>query len=392
MPKKGNNEGSVYKDKRGRWTGSVTLPSVNGKVRKKYFYGKTKKEVSDKVNSLLMEIKNNTYIEPCKTTLYEWLCTWLETYSKNTVRPTTYINYETYVHKHIKTAIGGIRLCDLSPIVIQQFYNAKLNNGKLNGNGGLSSKTMKNLHNMLHKALSQAVVLNLINRNPTDSAVIPKSCKKEMRYFTVDEQKKLQQILPFERLGIVVLLDLYTGMRQGELLGLMWENVHIDLNGDSYIKVVQTVNRIRNTDPESPRKTMLTLNEPKTSNSVRTIPLLPEIAEKLYNHKTEQEKFLKEYSLPITGFVFTSANGNMIDPRDFQRDFKKLLKKHDIREINVHGLRHTFATRALESGMSVKTLSKILGHSNVGFTLDTYAHVTENLKVEAIFEMQHFLD
>lgn len=392
MPKKGNNEGSVYKDKRGRWTGSVTLPSVNGKVRKKYFYGKTKKEVSDKVNSLLMEIKNNTYIEPCKTTLYEWLCTWLETYSKNTVRPTTYINYETYVHKHIKAAIGGIRLCDLSPIVIQQFYNEKLKNGKLNSNGGLSSKTMKNLHNMLHKALSQAVVLNLINRNPTDSAVIPKSCKKEMRYFTVDEQKKLQQILPFERLGIVVLLDLYTGMRQGELLGLMWENVHIDLNGDSYIKVVQTVNRIRNTDPESPRKTMLTLNEPKTSNSVRTIPLLPEIAEKLYNHKAEQEKFLKEHSLPITGFVFTSANGNMIDPRDFQRDFKKLLKKHDIREINVHGLRHTFATRALESGMSVKTLSKILGHSNVGFTLDTYAHVTENLKVEAISEMQHFLD
>ncbi len=392
MPKKGNNEGSVYKDKRGRWTGSVTLPSVNGKVRKKYFYGKTKKEVSDKVNSLLMEIKNNTYIEPCKTTLYEWLCTWLETYSKNTVRPTTYINYETYVHKHIKAAIGGIRLCDLSPIVIQQFYNEKLKNGKLNGNGGLSSKTMKNLHNMLHKALSQAVVLNLINRNPTDSAVIPKSCKKEMKYFNVEEQKKLQQVLPHERLGIAILLDLYTGMRQGELLGLMWENVHIDLNGDSYIKVVQTVNRIRNTDPESPRKTMLTLNEPKTSNSVRTIPLLPEIAEKLYNHKTEQEKFLKEHSLPITGFVFTSANGNMIDPRDFQRDFKKLLKKHGIREINVHGLRHTFATRALESGMSVKTLSKILGHSNVGFTLDTYAHVTENLKVEAISEMQHFLD
>ena len=111
-----------------------------------------------------------------------------------------------------------------------------------------------------------------------------------------------------------------------------------------------------------------------------------------FKELTEQEKFLKEHSLPITGFVFTSANGNMIDPRDFQRDFKKLLKKHGIMEINVHGLRHTFATRALESGMSVKTLSKILGHSNVGFTLDTYAHVTENLKVEAISEMQHFLD
>lgn len=392
MSKKGNNEGSVYKDKKGRWTGSVTLPSIDGKVKKKYFYGKTRKEVSDKVNALLTELKNNTYIEPCKTTLYEWLCTWLETYSKNTIRPTTYINYETYIHKHIKDSLGRIKLCDLSPIAIQQFYNEKLKNGKLNGNGGLSSKTMKNLHNMLHKALNQAVVLNLIARNPANAAVIPKSGKKEMKYFTVEEQKKLQQILPTERLGTAILLDLYTGLRQGELLGLQWDNVHIDLNGSSYIKVVQTVNRVRNTDTTSPKRTMLTLNEPKTPNSVRTIPILPEIAEKLYQHKIEQEKYLKKNSLPVTGFVFTATNGNVIDPRDFQRDFKKLLKKHGIREINVHGLRHTFATRALESGMSVKTLSKILGHSNVGFTLDTYAHVTEELKADAISEMEHFLE
>lgn len=391
MAKKGNNEGSIYKDKQGRWRGVVSLPTADNKVKKKYFYGKTRKEVSEKVNTVLNELKTNTYIEPCTTPLYTWLCTWLETYCKNSLRPTTYINYETYVHKHIKDTIGGFKLCELSPIIIQQFYNEKLKNGKLNGSGGLSPKTLKNLHNMLHKALEQAVLLDMISKNPANSVIIPKGQKKEMRYFTIEEQQKLQSVLNNERLGTAILLDLYTGMRQGELLGLKWENVHIDLSGNSYIKVVQTVNRIKNPDISDSRKTILSINDPKTPHSNRIIPLLPEIAEKLEQHRITQKKFLTENSITDIGFVFISSTGSLIDPRDFQRYFKQLLKKHGIRQINVHGLRHTFATRALESGMSVKTLSKILGHSNVGFTLDTYTHVTEDLKADAIAEMQCFL-
>ena len=389
--KKGNNEGSIYKDKNGRWVGCVSLPSPDGKQKRKYFYGKTRKEVSDKVNTLITQLKNNTYIEPCRTTLYEWLCTWLETYSKNNVRATTFINYETFVHKHIKDDIGGFKLCELSPIVIQQFYNSKLKNGKLRGEGGLSSKTLKNLHNMLHKALEQAVLLNMIQRNPVNAAVIPRTAKTEMRYFTVEEQKQLQRILPNERLGMAILLDLYTGMRQGELLGLTWDNVHIDLNGDSYVKVVQTINRVRNDDDNSDRRTKLILNEPKTAHSLRTIPLLPDIAAKLQQYREEHEKYLKANYLPVSGFVFTDTNGNMLDPRNFQRYFKQLLKRHGIREINVHGLRHTFATRALESGMSIKVLSQILGHSSISTTLDIYSHVTDEFQNEVILEMGKFL-
>ena len=97
MAKKGNNEGSIYKDKQGRWRGQVTLPSADGKIKKKYFYGKTKKEVTEKVNELLNQIRTNTYIEPCKMTLYEWLCTWLETYNRD-IQMTTKINYDTYIH------------------------------------------------------------------------------------------------------------------------------------------------------------------------------------------------------------------------------------------------------------------------------------------------------
>lgn len=140
MAKKGNNEGSIYKDKQGRWRGVVSLPTADNKVKKKYFYGKTKKEVSEKVNIVLSQLRTNTYIEPCKITLYSWLCTWLETYCKNEVRFTTYINYET------------------------------------------------------------AVFLDMIPKNPVDYVVIPKNTKKEMRYFTVEEQQQLQSALVGERL------------------------------------------------------------------------------------------------------------------------------------------------------------------------------------------------
>ena len=390
MSRNGNGEGSIYKDKQGRWRGQVTLPSTDGKVHRKYFYGKTRKEVSDKVNELMRQLRTNTYIEPSKVTLYEWLCTWLDTYC-NELRMTTFVNYETYIHKHIKDKIGGYRLCDLTTAVIQQFYNDKSKNGRLNGSGGLSPKTLRNLHNMLHKAMTQAVNLNMIQKNPTDFVVLPKRQKVEMRYFTIEEQKHLQEAIKGERLEMAILLDLYTGMRQGELLGLKWENVHIDLNGQSYIRIVQTIYRVKNMDKNAESKTKLCINEPKTKHSVRTIPLLPEIAKRLADYHEEQADYIVKNGFTDIGFVFTSTTGTIIEPRDFQRDFKKILNKNGIREVNVHGIRHTFATRALESGMSVKTLSKILGHSSVGFTLDTYAHVTDELKIEEISCMGDFL-
>ena len=389
--RKSNHEGSIYKDKQGRWRGVISLPSVNGKTKKKYVYGKSKKEAVEKMNEILTQLRTSTYIEPCRITLYEWLCTWLETYCKNAVRITTYINYETYIHKHIKDTIGGHRLCNLNTLIIQEFYNEKSRNGKLDGSGGLSPKTMKNMHNMLHHALDKAVQLDMIAKNPSDYTALPKRKKTEMRFFTVDEQKQLQEAIKGHRLEMAILLSLYTGIRQGELLGLTWKHVHLESNHCSYIRIVQSVNRTKSSYDSDIGKTKLSIQEPKTPNSIRTIPLLPDIAEKLREYRIQQEHYFTSNGLPETDFVFTTKTGNLVDPRDFQRDFKQLLKKKKIREINLHGLRHTFATRALESGMSAKTLSKILGHSSVGFTLDTYAHVTDALKIEEMSGMQNFL-
>ena len=390
MAKRGNNEGSIYKDKQGRWRGVVTIYTAEGKQRKKYFYGKTKRDVTEKVNQVLNELRLNTYIEPSGMTLIEWLNTWLDVYCRNEVRESTLVNYEIFVEKHIAPTIGNIRLCNLNPVILQRFYNDKQNNGRLRGNGGLSPKTIKIIHDMLHRALDQAVKLDMIIKNPADSVTLPRIIKKERRYLTVEEQRLLQSHLKDDAIGTAILLDLYTGMRQGELLGLMWKNVHLDCDAP-YLRVTQTLNRLKNYGEFKDRKTILEIGYPKTQHSIRNIPLLPVIVEKLRCYKDVQEKYMKEHGIIPNGYVFTSNTGNLIDPKNFQRSFKLILKKSGIREINVHGIRHTFATRALESGMSVKTLSKILGHANVGFTLDTYAHVTDELMQDEISNLQGFL-
>lgn len=391
MTKKANSEGSIYKDKQGHWRGVVTLYCVEGVPKRKYFYGKTKREVTEKVNKVLSEIQNNTYSEPCKVTLYEWLCTWLDTYCRGELKQTTIVNYETYIERHIKPTIGNINLCELNPIILQRFYQEKFRNGKLDGSGGLSPKTMHNLHTMIHTGLDKAYKMGYINRNVSDLATPPKLVKQERKFFTVEEQRELQKHLSNEWIGMAVLLDLYTGLRMGELLGLPWKNVHLDLNGDSYIKVTQTLIRIKNPDRNSPKKTLLAIETPKTTYSVRTIPLLPEIAQKLAVHREEQARWITLNGFPDTGLVFVSGNGKPYDSKNFQDTFKRLLKRYNIREINVHGMRHTFATRSLESGMDIKTLSRLLGHSSIQISLDLYAHVTDQLQAEHITNLRSFL-
>ena len=391
MRKRGNNEGSIYRDKNGYWRGSVTLYSEHGKQKKKYFCGRTKKEVSDKVSRTLNEIRNHTYIEPTAMTLGEWLRIWLDTYCRNMLRPSTLVNYDIYIEKHITPTIGSIRLYELNAVVLQQFYNDKLKNGKLRTKGGLKPKTLRNLHNMLHKALGQAYRMEMIPKNPADFVTIPRQEKKERRFLTVDEQKQLQKHLKDDTIGMAILLDLYTGMRQGELLGLMWKDVHIDNETGCFLRVTQALNRNKNYSKKKVGQTLLEIGYPKTPHSIRNIPLLPEIVYKLRVYREKQAEYCRSRGIVQNGYVFTNSAGNWIDPRDFQRDFKLTLKRCGIREINVHGIRHTFATRSLESGMSAKALSKILGHANVGFTLDTYAHVTDDLMIDEMSHLQEFL-
>jgi hypothetical protein len=173
--KKGNNEGSIRKRADGTWEGRYSDGrNENGRQIQRSVYGKTRKEVSDKLNAILYQKQNGTYVTPNKITLSNWLCQWLHNYAEITVRPSTYISYEGYVYNHINPVLGNMAIQQITPVMIQNFYNQKYESGRVDGNGGLSAKTIRNMHNMLHQSLDQAKINGVILTNPTDGTVIPK--------------------------------------------------------------------------------------------------------------------------------------------------------------------------------------------------------------------------
>lgn len=389
--KRGNGEGSIYRDKLGRWRGVITVGvNANGSQKRKTFYGKTRKQASEKLNQALNDYKNHVCLEASKMKLSEWLVHWLSTYAVNDLRISTKVSYETYIKGHIIPLLENTSLSKLTSQRIQEFYNYKLENGRLDGKGGLDPKTVRNLHNMLHKSLEQAVKLDLIPRNPCDATVLPSKKKKEIRFLTVEEQSLLQQAIVGERLGIGIIIDLFTGIRLGELLGLTWENVNLDAG---YLKVRKTINRLKDFDKNSENRTRIVIGEPKTEHLKRTIPLLNELVTMLKEHKKKQQ-IEKQNAYGVYqdyGFVICNELGQPYDPKTFQDFFKRMVKKAGIRDINFHALRHTFATRALEKGIPAKTVSELLGHSTITITLDLYTHVTEDLKKEAIMQLEDLL-
>lgn len=391
MAKRGNHEGSIFCDAQGRWRSVITLGvNADGSPKRKTFYSKTQKEAIEKLTHAVHAQQNKMCVESSKMKLAQWLPHWLDTYVVTQIRQSTRVSYDTFIQRHIIPMLGNVTLARLTAQRIQEFYNHKLEKGRLDGKGGISPKTLRNLHNMLHKSLEQAVRLQLIPVNPCDAVCLPPRQKRDVRYLSVDEQKRLQDAVRDERLGCTVILDLFTGLRLGELLGLKWEN--IDLNA-GYLRVCQTVNRLKSFDSAASTKTQIVVGEPKTKSSKRTISLLDHVVVLLQEHKTRQDAE-KEQSFGAyqdNGFVFCNELGQPLDPRSFADFFKRMLKKAGIADINFHGLRHTFATRALEKGIPAKTVSDLLGHSSIVITMDLYTHVTDNVKKEAIEKLKDLL-
>jgi len=266
-----------------------------------------------------------------------------------------------------------------------------IENGRLDGKGGLSPKTIKNIHVMLHEALEQALKNGLISRNPTEAVTLPKITKKEMRVLTPNEQSRLLKLCNNENNGIFIILALSTGMRLGEILGLHWGDIDF-INKSLTIK--RTVNRLKNYNSDTDKKTALIINSPKTENSIRIIPLNDTILKYLKSYQTFSKEKLFKLGIHTNQktFVFTNSIGNIGEPKTYQDTFNKLAKQANINNVHFHCLRHTFATRALEEGIPAKTVSEILGHASVNTTLDLYSHVLLDTKRKAIEKMRKFID
>jgi len=375
---RGNGEGTICKRGDDSWCAAITV-GVNpdsGKPIRKYFYGKTRPEVAKKLTKALNDLENGVLNIGKDLTFGQWLDVWFKDYAKPNVRAITWSKYEMLIKLHIKPDLEKIQLSKLKPNNIQQLYNNKLKKGRVDKKGGLSRRSVELIHVIIHSSLKQAIKENLIIRNVSDSTKLPSKVKKEVKILSQEDQDKFIAELLKEKLGMAFLLDIFTGLRRGELLGLKWEDV--DFN-EKQITIKRSLQRVK----KDGGGTELKFEELKTDKSYRTIPIPQVIFDDLIKYQ-EKQQYEKEIAKKVYenkyNLIFCSSVGTPIEPRNFNRLFDKILKNAKINHINLHALRHTYATRLFEMNEHPKTVQELLGHAKVGTTIDTYTHVAMEQK------------
>lgn len=367
MARRGNGEGSIVKRKDGRWQGSIVVGrDASGKLIRKTVYGKTRQEVQEALNKISGQLYSKTYIEPSSIELGCWLKDWLRNYKSISLKPTTYDLYETLIDKIIIPEIGSLKLKDIRPIHLQMFYNKLYDNGN-----GYSTSTLQKINNILSPACEVAVRNDLIVKNPMDGVQLPKHKEKQVRALTVEEEARFLEAAKNNQyyMAFVVLLD--TGLRCGELLALTWDDIDLK-NGMLYV----SKNLVAVKDRITGKQKLVVQDTPKTSNAIRAIPLTTRALTLLKSLKLKRQS--------KTNIVFCTNRFTYIYPKNLRRAFQCVLKRAGIEQLGLHVLRHTFATRLFEKGANPKTVSTLLGHANVGITLDIYTHVEPEQMKEAI--------
>lgn len=377
--KRHNGEGSIRQKPNGRYEVRISGRDMEtGKSTRISKYADTLDEAVDIQHALSVAMVQTPQYLQNNTTVGEWLDNWLTTYMQHTLKQSTYKSYETYVRKHFKPSLGTIKLKELTPRTLQIFYNYKQEQENL------SPKTISNLNMCLHKALAQAQSEGLILSNPSGSVSLPPLIKPHIEVLTREQQARLVQASYQFRYGVFVRMTLVTGLRLGEVVGLRWCDIDFYTN---MLHVNQTLNRLqRYDDDEADSKTEIVTQTPKSQNS---IPMLPELVMDLQNWRTVQMQDAAALGTAYfdSGLIATQENGLYVEPRLMREYYQKMLATANLPNYNFHALRHTFATRAMEQGMDAKTLSVLLGHYSVGFTLDTYAHVLTDQKWTAMQTM-----
>lgn len=396
--KSSNGSGGIRRRKDGSYEARIVVGfQENGKPKRVSIYGKTEKEVRLKLNKTVIEKEECTYCDKNNITFSGWLTEWLDTYAKPGIKPSTYTSYKTYITGHITPYFSNTKLQDLQPDVLQKFFNYKRTSGRLDGKeGGNSAKTILNIKNMIHAALNQAYINGIIPRNVADLVKAPKQTKKEMRVLTVDEQNALLNAAYKDRYGGPIIIALFTGMRVGEVLALKKEDIELE-SAEPFIHVRASIKRQYKDgyiDPNdelfndvSENKTVLIRSTPKTYMSIRDIPLIPEVVEELKKQllRIDEDKELSGEAYTDHSLVFANILGQPFDQRTYMDNFTRILKASGVNRViqigtndvsaGFHTLRHTFATRAIENGMDILVLSRILGHTQPSTTLNKYGHV-----------------
>jgi integrase len=370
MAKRGNGEGSIYRCNDGRWVGELT---IEGR-RRKFVYGKTRKEVQEKLQAAWQEKQQGVVLEgTVRQTVGQFLVDWLENSQKQNVRARTYERYEEIVRLHIDPVLGRHRLQKLTAQHVQAFYTKKLNEG-------LSASTVGVFHNVLHKALDTAVRWGLVPRNVCALISPPHAEGFEIQPLTMEQAHLLLTAARGHRLEALFTLALATGMRRGELLALKWQDINF---AAGTLQIRRILTRIPS---KMPGKGYVE-TEPKTQKSRRSVVIAPFALEALKQHRSRQlaAKLKAGDYWQDHDYVFCTSVGTHLNPsKDVLDQLKVLLKKAGLPNIRFHDLRHSAATILLTEGVHPKVVQELLGHSNISMTLDVYSHVLPSMQQDAI--------
>lgn len=369
-------KGSVFK--RGKtWTVLIGLGrDGTGKRMREWHSGFATKKEADKARvEILHRIATGTHVPRSKQSVAAFLKEWLEA-TRPTIRESTWESYGGLIRTHITPRLGSIILQELTASKLNAFYAELLSTGRHDGTGGLSPKTVRNVHVVLRKALSDAARWGLLTRNVAELADPPKlrnAGSVEMQTWTAEEIRGFLDHIEKDRLFAAWMLSVATGMRRGEILGLRWQDVDLDARTLAVRQTLLTVDY------------KLTFSTPKTNRSRRVIALDDQTVAALRSYRARQleERLAWGPAYVENELVFTRENGEPIHPDRFSQMFDKHVKESGLPRIRLHDLRHTHATLALQAGVHPKVVSERLGHSTVAFTMDVYSHVIPAMQADA---------
>ena len=378
MGRRGEN---IRKRKDGRWEARVICCyDCSGKAKYRSVYGKSYQEVCEKRNVLLTvdgthsaASKKEPSYSKDKITFRELMVDWLSN-KKDSIKESTFAHYTNLLENHLLPELGNCYLSALTADYLDLFLKRKLSSGRLDGKGGLSPKTVTDIRSILLSGLEYAYQ-HQYSCGIDRKLFYPRNHQSDIKVLTRSEQVRLEKVLfdDPKPLHLGILTSLYGGLRIGEVCALQWGDFHFE-SGTIYVS--KTMIRVKDMDPNALKKTKIIISPPKTENSVRTIPMPSFIMDFLKNYQKEQDHYL------LTG---TRA---YVEPRVCLCKYKKVLRLAGLQPYTFHTLRHTFATRCVESGFDPKSLSEILGHANVTTTLQRYVHPSIEMKKEQMNRLE----
>lgn len=361
--------GKKYTYWEARYTAEYDLGT--GKQIQRSITGTTQSEVAKKLKEVTHEIDQGTYVEPIKLTVKEWLGIWTSTYL-NDVRSSTKDLYTQYANNYIIPHLGAVKLIALSPSMIQLFYNKLFQPEEANAHA-LSAKTVRNIHGVFHKAIQQAVLNGYLRVNPTDACKPPYPTKEQKQY-PLDEAhvSAFLKAIQGHTHEYLYKIDLLTGLREGEILGLTWDC--LDLKHGTLI--------VRQQLCHDRKKGNTYYFAPTKNGKSRVLSLTPTTIYLFKLQKLKQNSMRLEAGDVWTdnNLIFSNQAGGFLSYRTVYDCFKRLMVKIGSPSTRFHDLRHTYAVMAIKGGVDIKTVQENLGHATASFTLDVYGHVTAQMR------------